>query len=57
MSGFVTALTGNDGISSSTMWSDVTACVPFIVIIFAFAFGYRILRKLLKGGSKGKVNI
>lgn len=57
MSSFISALTGTDGISSTTMWADVTAAVPFIVLIFTFAFGYRVLRKLLKGGSKGKVSI
>lgn len=57
MSSFISALTGTDGISSTTMWADVTAAVPFIVLIFTFAFGYRVLRKLLKGGSKGKVTI
>lgn len=57
MQGFITALTGENGISIASLWSDVSALVPFIVIIFGFAFGYRLLRKVLKSGSKGKVNI
>lgn len=57
MSSFISALTGTNGLSSTEMWADVTAAVPFIVLIFTFAFGYRILRKLLKSGSKGKVNM
>lgn len=57
MTAFITALTGADGISASTLWADVASMVPFIVIIFGFAFGYRLLRRALKSGSKGKVNI
>lgn len=57
MTAFITALTGADGISASALWADVASMVPFIVIIFSFAFGYRLLRKALKSGSKGKVNI
>ena len=58
MSAFITALTNNTtGITADGLWGDVTAMVPFIVIIFGFAFGYRLLRKALKSGSKGKVNI
>lgn len=57
MSAFISALTGTNGISSASMWADVTDAVPFIVLIFTFAFGYRVLKKLLKGGSKGKVSI
>lgn len=58
MTSFITALTNStSGITSSTLWTEVTDMVPFIVIVFAFAFGYRLLRKALKAGSKGKVNI
>lgn len=58
MQAFITALTNSEsGITASSLWSDVTALVPFIVIMFGFAFGYRLLRKALKSGSKGKVNI
>lgn len=57
MSDFITALTGTNGISATTMWSSVSAVAPFIIIIFTFSFGYRILKRVLKSGSKGKVNI
>lgn len=58
MTEFITALTNSTtGITASGLWSDLAAVVPFIVVIFGFAFGYRILRKVLKSGSKGKVNI
>lgn len=58
MQAFITALTSAEsGITANSLWSDLTALVPFIVIMFGFAFGYRLLRKAIKSGSKGKVNI
>lgn len=58
MSSIVTALTSAEtGISSAKLWTEVSGAVPFIAIIFVFAFGYHILRKVLKSGSKGKVNL
>lgn len=57
MQAFVTALTGENGISVANLWSDLTALVPFIAVIFGFSFGYRLLKKVIKSGSKGKVNI
>lgn len=58
MTAFITALTNSTtGITADGLWADVAAMVPFIVIIFGFAFGYRLLRRALKSGSKGKVNI
>lgn len=57
MAAFITALTGEGGITSSALWTEVGHAAPFIATIFIFAFGYRVLRKVLKGGVKGKVNI
>ena len=57
MSNFVTALTGEGGISSATLWADVTTAVPIIVMIFGFAFGYHVVRKVLKRGSKGSFSM
>lgn len=58
MQAFITALTNAEsGITANTLWADVQALVPFIVMIFGFAFGYRLLRKSLHAGAKGKVNI
>lgn len=58
MSGFVSALTNNTtGITSSALWTEVTAAAPLIVTIFVFAFGYRIVRRVLNGGSKAKLKI
>lgn len=57
MQAFVTALTGENGISSTALWSDVTLAVPLIVIIFSFAFGYHVVKKILKRGSKGNFSM
>lgn len=57
MTDFITALTGTNGISSSTLWGEVTAAAPFVILIFVFSFGYRVLRRSLKSGVKAKPNI
>lgn len=57
MSGMVSALTGTNGITSSTLWTEAANAAPLIIGIFVFAFGYRIVKKVLKGGYKGKVNV
>ena len=57
MSGFITALTGTNGISEATFWSEITSAVPLIVIFFSVAVGYYILRRVMKKGSKLKMGI
>ena len=57
MSTMISALTDSStGITSSSLWTEVAAAAPLIVTIFIFAFGYRVIRKVLKSGSKGKAN-
>lgn len=55
MSSFITQLT--TGITSDTIWTEIAKAAPFIITIFVVAIGYRVLRKVLKGGSKLKVNV
>lgn len=55
MQTFITALTGENGITSSTLWTEVAHIVPLLVILLPFAFGYYVVRKSVKGASKGKV--
>lgn len=55
MSGFITALT--TGITSDTLWAEITKAAPFIIVMFVVAVGYRVLRRVIKGGSKLKANI
>lgn len=58
MTAFITALTDStSGITANTLWTGVQSLVPWIVMIFTFAFSYRLLRKSLHAGAKGKVNI
>lgn len=54
MQAFITAITGTNGISADALWGAVTACSAIIVIGVLFAFGYRMVKKVLKGISKGK---
>lgn len=58
MSDFVTALTNSStGITGATLWTEVGHVVPLIVIMFTFAFGWYIIKRLLKGGSRGKLKV
>ena len=45
------------GITSAGLFGTVAEIMPFIVIMIGFAFGYKVLRKVVKGASKGKANI
>lgn len=55
MTGIVSQLTS--GITSSGLFGTVSEVMPFIIIMVGFAFGYRVLRKAVKGASKGKANM
>lgn len=55
MGGFITALQTN--LSSANLWGELTAAGAFIGLMVVFAFGYRIIRKVIKGTSKGKANV
>lgn len=55
MEGIVTQLT--TGITSDGLFGTVGEIIPFVVIMIGFAFGYKVLRKAVKGASKGKANI
>lgn len=57
MAGFITALTGADGVTSANLWSQITAAAAFLGSVVIFAFGYRVVRKLIGGVSKGKAKI
>lgn len=55
MGGFITALNG--GITSDTLWGEITKAAPFVITIFVVAVGYRILRRVISKGSKLKAGI
>lgn len=56
MTAFITALTGTDGITSANLWAAITPAATVVGIVVLFALSYRVLRKLVKGVSKGKAN-
>lgn len=55
MEGIVTQLT--TGITSDGLFGTVAEIIPFVIVMIGFAFGYKVLRKAVKGASKGKANI
>lgn len=55
MTSIVSQLT--TGITSAGLFGTVAEIMPFIVAMIGFAFGYKVLRKAVKGASKGKANI
>lgn len=57
MADFITGLTGADGVTSANLWSQITASAGFLGAVVIFAFGYRVVRKIVKGVSKGKANV
>lgn len=55
MTSIVSQLTS--GITSAGLFGTVAEIIPFVIIMIGFAFGYKVLRKTVKGASKGKANI
>lgn len=53
MSAFWTALTTS--VTADTFWTILAGGLGFIAIAVGVAFGYRFVRRLLSGISKGKV--
>lgn len=57
MANFVSALTSSTGgLTSANLWTEVGTAATLIASIVIFAFGYRIVRKVVKGAAKGKAN-
>lgn len=57
MAGFITALTGTDGITSANLWAQITPAAGFLGAMVIFAFGYRVIRRLIAKASKGKAGV
>lgn len=55
MQAFITALT--TAVTSNTLWATVTDAAPMITVAVLFSFGYRVLRHVIAGVSKGKARI
>lgn len=56
MAGFITSLTGEGGLTSANLWAAITPAAATVAVVVLFALSYRVLRKLVKGVSKGKAN-
>lgn len=57
MSGFITAITGEQGLTAATFYGVLTDLVPLLVILIPVALGFYFIRKLIKGAAKAKVRI
>lgn len=55
MSGWVSAFQGTW--NTASMWTELTGAAALIGLVVVFAFGYRVVRRVVKGASKGKANI
>lgn len=55
MAGFISALT--TGITSDILWTEITKAAPFVITIFVVAVGYRVLKRVIKNGSRLKAGI
>ena len=55
MSSVVTGLTSS--LTTDAMFTNLASLIPVVGGVLIFAFTYRIVRKIIKGASKGKANI
>lgn len=55
MSSVVTALQGI--LTTDAMFTNLAALIPVVGGVLIFAFTYRIVKKIVKGASKGKAAI
>lgn len=53
MGELVTAITA--GLTPAVFYGQITALVPFLIVLVPVALGFYIFRKLVKGAAKGKV--
>lgn len=55
MAGWVTAFQGTW--NTGSMWTELTGAAGLIGLVVVFAFGYRVVRRLVGGASRGKAKI
>lgn len=44
MAAFITALTGESGISAATLWGAVSPIAPLVIVLILVKLGYNVLR-------------
>ena len=54
MTSFITNL--ETELTSAKLWGELANAAAFIGLMVVFAFGYRVVRKVIKASSKGKSN-
>ena len=55
MEAVVTAL--STGITANALWGQIEGMIPFVCGMVIFAFGYFLLRRIIKKPCKGKAGI
>lgn len=45
------------GITSAGLFGTVSEVIPFVIVMIGFAFGYKVLKKAVKGASQGRASI
>lgn len=55
MTNAITALTTT--VTADSLWGVFTSALPFVGVVVVVAFGFYIVRKMIKGVSKGKARI
>jgi hypothetical protein len=46
-----------DLISVADLWATIITAAAFITLMFGFVFAWNLVRRLIKGGSKGKLKM
>lgn len=44
-------------VSSDALWGVFAECIPYISVVVLVSFGFYLIRKMIKGLSKGKAKI
>lgn len=44
-------------VTADSLWSTFGSCVPYIAIVVVVGFGMYLVRRMIKGVSKGKAKI
>lgn len=55
MANLVTALQG--ALTTEAMFTNLTLLIPVVGGVLIFAFTYRLIRRIISGGAKGKAKI
>lgn len=55
MSDFITALVAQ--VTAANLWGQIAPAAALIGTLILFAFGYTVLRKVVKGAGRGKAKI